>query len=84
MDERRAHCVGHRKDTESNIKKIDGLESAVYGNGKAGLTTRVTIIETNLSAIKNGIAILGAVLGILQIIVGACVVVATNAMKIIK
>lgn len=72
-DERRANCIEHRKDTQSNTGDIDDLKKTVYGNGQPGLKERMTIMETNFSAVGKGINIVGAILGAMQILVGAAI-----------
>lgn len=88
VGERRANCIAHRKDTESNAEKIDNLEKTVYGNGTPGIKEKVarleekvdptingrmTIVETNFAAVGKGVGYAVGILGVLQLLVGAAV-----------
>lgn len=77
-------CTAHRKDTEQCMKDVDGLAKTVFGNGKKGLTERMTVVETNLAAIPESIKITGMLIGIAQFITGMAVTICTiifNAQK---
>jgi len=49
----------------AKAKEMQRLEDAIFGNGKAGLNTRVTVIETRLEDIRKLLwTILSALVGL--------------------
>ncbi len=70
-----------QKDVEQTMEDVKELRNTVYGNGNKGLKERVTIIETNFAAVGTSIKITGAVLGIIQIVIGIAITFVTAALN---
>lgn len=81
MSEQKKSTMEIKKDMEVVMEDVKELKGTVYGNGNKGLKERVTIIETNFAAVGTSIKITGAVLGIIQIVVGIAIAIITAAIN---
>ena len=53
MNERRKNCIEHLTNTRMLSAKLDELCLKIVGNGKAGIETRLTVIETKFDTISG-------------------------------